>query len=144
MWAKRDCEDFRVFVMHTSQARSAHEAAAAMRENVRRQRETIKTLLDFARAHPDLRVAAQLGLSQEGQQFWRGHHSNTATIPVEVVATRQQLTSCLNGISAEAQQQMITAIRKYNTDAEVLAASKALHEMWAENDQQLLKVLLEQ
>jgi hypothetical protein len=143
-WAKRDCDDYRAFVVQTSQARSAQEAAAAMRENVRRQRETIKTLLQFVRVQHDLRGAARLGLSEEGQQFWRDHHSHSVTLPDEVTATGQQLTNCLNGISAEAQKQMVTVIRKYNADAEVLSASRALHEMWAENDRELLKVLLQQ
>ena len=142
-WAKRDCDDFRVFVTQTSQARSAHEAAAAMRENVRRQRETIKTLLQFVRAHPDLRGAARLGLSEEGKQFWRDRHSNNVTVPGEVTATGQQLTNCLNEISAEAQKQMVSVLQRYNTDAETLSASRALHEMWTENDRKLLKVLLQ-
>jgi len=141
-WAKRDCDDFQVFVTHTSQARSAHEAAAAMRENVLRQREAMKTLLQFVRAHPDLRGAARLGLSEDGQQFWRDHRSNV-TVPDEVSATGQQLTNCLNEISAEAQKQMVSVLQKYNTNPETLAASRALHEMWTENDRELLKVLLQ-
>src|SRR5437773_6158907 len=51
-WAKRDCDDYRAFVMQINRAQSAHELAAAMRENVRRQRETITTLLQFVRSHP--------------------------------------------------------------------------------------------
>jgi hypothetical protein len=143
-WAKRDCDDYRALVMQTNPAQSAHELAAAMRENVRRQRETIKTLLQFVRSHPDLRSAAQLGLSEQGQQFWHDHHSSTIAIPDEVTAAGQQLTNCLNGVGAEAQKQMVSVIRKYNTDAEVLSASGALHEMWTENDRELLKVLLQQ
>ena len=144
MWAKRDCDDYRAFVMQTSHARSAHELAAAMRENVRRQRETIKRLLQFVRAHPDLRGAAQLGLSEAGQQFWRDHNSSTITTPGEVTGTGQRLTNCLNKVGAEAQHQMVSVIRKYNTDAEVLSASGALSEMWTANDRELLKMLLQQ
>ena len=111
-----------------------------MRENVRRQRRTINTLLQFARAHPDLRDAAQLGLSEDGQRFWREHHPNT-TLPAEITATQQQLSHCLDSVGSKAQQQMVTVLRKYHDDAEVLAASRSLHEMWTENDRSLLNVL---
>ena len=141
-WAKRDCDDSRAFVMQISRARSAHEVAAAMRENARRQRETVQTLLQFVRAHPDMRGAAQLALSEEGQQFWRDHHSGSVTVPEEVTTTRRQLTDCVNGADAEAQKQMVSVLQKYNSDAEVLSASRALHEMWTENDRELLEVLL--
>jgi hypothetical protein len=143
-WAKRDCDDSHAFVIQTSHARNAHEVAAAMRENVRRQRETIQTLLQFVRSHPELRVAAELGLSEEGQQFWRDHRPSSVTTPSEVTATGQQLTACVNRVDTEAQKQMVSVLREYNTDAEVLSASQALHQMWTENDQALLRVLLQQ
>ena len=143
-WAKRDCDDYRVFVTHTGQAQSAHALAAAMLENVRRQNQTIETLLQFVREHPELRGAAQLGLSEQGQKFWHDHQSSSTPIPNEVTATQQQLTHCLNGVGAEAQKQMVSAIRKFNTDAEVLSASEALQKMWTDNDRKLLKVLLQQ
>ena len=73
-WAKHDCDDYRALVAQTDRARSGHDVAAAMRENVRRQEETIKILLAFARSHPDLRDAAQLGLDKDGQTFWREHY----------------------------------------------------------------------
>jgi hypothetical protein len=115
-----------------------------MLENVRRQRETVQMLLQFVRSHSQLRVAAELGLSEEGQRFWRDHRPSSAPRPAEVTATAQQLTACVNDVDAEAQKQMVSVLQKYNTDAEVLSASQALHQMWTENDQALLKVLLQQ
>jgi len=111
-WVKQDCDDYRALVSQTNHARSGHDVAAAMRENVRRQRRTINTLLQFARAHPDLRDAAQLGLSEDGQRFWREHHHNT-TLPGEITATQQQLSHCLDSVGSKAQQQMVTVLRKY-------------------------------
>ena len=140
-WVKQDCDDYRALVAQTSHAQSAHDVAVALRENVRRQRRTITTLLQFVRSHPDLRAAAQLGLSEDGQLFWREHHPKGTTLPAEIIATEKQLHRCLDAVGAEAQQQMVAALRKYNRDAEVLSASSALHDMWAENDRNLLKVL---
>jgi hypothetical protein len=140
-WVKRDCDDYRALVAQTNQARSGHEVAAALRENVRRQRQTIDTLLQFVRSHPDLRDAAQLGLSHDGQLFWRELYPNRTILPAEITATGQQLSHCVDSVGSKAQQQMVAVLRKYHDDAEVLSASRALGEMWAENDRNLLGVL---
>jgi hypothetical protein len=140
-WVKQDCDDYRALVAQTNHARSGHDVAAAMRENVRRQRQTINTLLQCARSHPALRDAAQLGLSEDGQLFWREHHSNRTTLSAEITATKQQLNACLDSVGSKAQQQMVAVLRKYHDDAEVLTASRALREMWTENDRKLLDVL---
>ena len=140
-WAKQDCGDYRALVAQTNQAHSAREVAAAMRENVPRQRQTINTLLQFVRSHPDLRDAAQLGLSEGGQVFWREHYPNRTVLPAEIRATEHQLSHCLDSVGSKARQQMVTVLRKYHDDAEVLAASKSLGEMWAETDRKLLEVL---
>ena len=140
-WVKQDCDDYRALVAQTSHARSGHDVAAAMRENVRRQRQTIKTLLQFVRLHPDLRDAAQLGLSEDGQLFWREHHPAGTALPADIAATEKQLHRCLDAVGPEAQQQMVSVLRKYHDDAEIISASRALHEMWAENDHSLLEVL---
>jgi hypothetical protein len=141
-WVKKDCDDYRALVVQTNHARNDHEVAAALRENVRRQRETIKILLQFARSHPDLRDVAQLGLSEDGQLFWREHYPNRSTLSSEIKATQRQLTDCMDSaVSKSQQQQMVAVLRKYHDDAEVLAASKSLGEMWAENDRTLLEVL---
>ncbi|HZE56592.1 MAG TPA: hypothetical protein VE031_01945 [Chthoniobacterales bacterium] len=140
-WVKQDCDDYRALVAQTNHARSGHEVAAAMRENVRRQRQTIKTLLKLVRSHPYLRDAAQLGPSEDGQLFWREHHPNGTALPAEIIATKKQLHDCLDAVGPQAQQQMVTVLRKYHEDAEVLSASRSLHEMWAENDRKLLEGL---
>ncbi len=140
-WAKQDCEDYRALVAQTNHARNGHDVAAAMRENVRRQRHTINTLLQFARSHPDLRDAAQCGLSEEGQLFWREHHPNGTTLPAEITAIKKHLNACLDSVGSKAQEQMVAVLRKYHDDAEVLSASRALREMWTENDRKLLDVL---
>jgi hypothetical protein len=140
-WVKQDCDDYRVLVAQTNHAQSAHDVALALRENVRRQRQTIKTLLQFARSRPDLRDAAQLGLDKDGEMVWREHYPNRTTLPAEVTATQQQLTRCLDSVGSEAQKKMVATLQKYHDDAEVLSASRALHEMWAENDRKLLEVL---
>jgi chromosome segregation ATPase len=136
-WAKQDCDDYRTLVTQIDHAKSAHDVAAAMRENVRRQRQTINTLLRFARSHLDLRDAAQLGLSEDGQQ----QSASTRALSAELTATQQRLTHCLDSVGSAAQQQMVAVLRKYHEDAEVKCASRALHEMWAENDHSLLEVL---
>jgi hypothetical protein len=141
VWVKQDCDDAHTFAAQTGRARSAHEVAAAMRENLRRQSQTIKTLLRFVRSHPNLRSAAQLGLSEEGQQLWNQQHRTGTAPPAEIVATEKQLHDCLDAVGPEAQQQMVAALRKYHDDAEVISASTALHQMWAENDRSLLTVL---
>lgn len=140
-WVKQDCDDYRALVAQTSHAQSAHDVAAALRENVRRQRQTINTLQHFVRLHRDLRDAAQLGLSEDGQLFWREHHPNGTTLPAEIMAMEKQLHRCLDAVGTEAQQQMVAALRKYNRDEEVLSASSALHDMWTENDRSLLEML---
>ena len=137
-WVKQDCDDYRTLVTQIDHAKSAHDVAAALRENVRRQRQTIKTLLRFARSRPDLRDSAQLGLSEDGQQQYASRGVSSA----EVTATQQRLTRCLNSVEPAAQQQMVAMLRKYHEDAEVISASRALHEMWAENDHNLLEVLV--
>jgi hypothetical protein len=144
VWVKQDCDDAHAFAAQTSRSRSAHDVAAAMRENVRRQRQTIGILLQFVRSHPDLRDAAQLGLSSEGQQFWHEHHPTGTTPPAEIMATEKHLRDCLDAVGLEAQQQMVAVLRKYHDDAEVISASTALHDMWAENDRNLLEVLGQQ
>jgi 2-oxo-4-hydroxy-4-carboxy--5-ureidoimidazoline (OHCU) decarboxylase len=142
-WVRSDCDDYRALVTQTNHARNDHEVAAALRENVRRQRETIKILLKFARSHPDLRDAAQLGLSEEGQRFWREHHPERTTLSSEIKAKQRQLTDCMDSaVSKDQQQQMVAVLRKYPNDAEILAASKLLNQMWAESDRSLLEVLL--
>jgi 2-oxo-4-hydroxy-4-carboxy--5-ureidoimidazoline (OHCU) decarboxylase len=141
-WVKKDCDDYRALVIQTNHARNNHEVAAALRENVRRQRETIKILLQFARSHPDLRDVAQLGLSEDGQLFWRKHYPNRATLSSEIKATQRQLTDCMDSAVSKGQQQrMVAVLRKYPNDGEILAASKSLNEMWAENDRSLFEVL---
>jgi hypothetical protein len=136
-WVKQDCDDYRTLVTQIDHAKSAHDVAAALRENVRRQRQTIKTLLRFARSHPDLRDAAQLGLSEDGQQQYASSRASSA----EITATQQRLTGCLDSVEPAAQQDMVAMLGKYHEDDEVISASKALHEMWAENDRSLLEVL---
>jgi hypothetical protein len=140
-WVRQDCDDYRTLVTQINHGRSGHDVAAAMRENVRRQRKTINTLLQFARSHPNLRDAAQLGLSEDGQLFWREYYPNRTALPAEITATQQQLSHCLDSVGSKAQQQMVSVLRKYHDDAEVLAASRSLHEMWAESDRSLLAVL---
>jgi hypothetical protein len=140
-WVKQDCGDYRTLVTQINHARSGHDVATAMHENVRRQRQTINTLLQFARSHPDLRDAAQIGLSEDGQLFWREHYPNRIALPPEITATQQQLSHCLDSVGSKAQQQMVAVLRKYHDDGEVVAASRSLHEMWAENDHRLLDVL---
>ena len=140
-WVKQDCDDYRTLVTQINRGRNGHDVAAAMRANVRRQRQTINTLLQFARSYPDLRDAAQLGLSDDGQTFWREHYPNRTALPAEITATQKQLSHCLDSVGSKAQQQMVTVLRKYHDDAEVVAASKSLHEMWAENDRSVLDVL---
>ena len=66
---------------------------------------------------------------------------NRTTQPAEVDAIQQQLNSCMATVGAEAQNQMVNVLRKYNQDKEVLAASMELHKMWAEHDHKLLEVL---
>jgi hypothetical protein len=100
-WVNQDCDDYRALVAQTSHAQSAHDVAAAMRENVRRQHQTINTLLQFARSHRDFRDAAQLGLSEDGQLFWREHHQNRAKLPAEITATQQQLSHWIERSAAD-------------------------------------------
>jgi 2-oxo-4-hydroxy-4-carboxy--5-ureidoimidazoline (OHCU) decarboxylase len=141
-WVKKDCDDYRALVTQTNHARNNHEVAAALRENVQRQRETIKILLQFARSHPDLRDVAQLGLSEDGKLFWRKHYPNRATPSSEIKATQRQLTDCMDSaVSKGQQQQMVAVLRKYPNDPEIRAAANALYEMWAENDRSLFEVL---
>jgi len=138
-WLKQDCDDYRTLVTQIDHAKSAHDVAAALHENVRRQRQTIKTLVRFARSHPELRDAAQLGLSEDGQQQYASKKASSA----ELTATQQRLTRCLDSVGPAAQQEMVAMLRKYHEDAEVISASRALHEMWAENDRSLLEVLVQ-
>jgi len=141
-WVKSDCDDYRALVTQTNHARNDHEVAAALHENVRRQRETIKILLKFALSHPELRDVAQLGLSEEGQRFWRQHHPDRTTLSSEIKAKQRQLTDCMDSaVSKDQQQQMVAVLRKYPNDAEILGASRSLNEMWAKNDRSLLEVL---
>ena len=140
-WAKRDCDDYRALVSQTNRATSGREVAAAMRENVRRQRQTIKILLQFARAHPDLRDVAQLGLDEEGQKYWRDHYPDRAALNPEINAIQRQLTNCLDTVGSGAQKEMVNAFRKYNQDRGVLAASMELHKMWADHDRILIAAL---
>jgi hypothetical protein len=140
-WAKRDCDDYRVLVNGTKRAQSGHDVAAAMRENIRRQEQTIKILLLFARSHPDLREAAQLGLGEGGQKFFRERHPERTTLPAEVNAIQERLTGCMNSVGPSAQEQMVDVLRKYHDDKDVLNASRELHKMWAEHDRRLLEVL---
>jgi len=59
-WARQDSDDYAQLVAQLNRAQNAHEVALAMEENVRRQRNTLNTLLRFMQAHPDLRDGAQL------------------------------------------------------------------------------------
>ena len=136
-WVQQDCNDYQTLVAQINHAQSAHDVAAALRENVRRQRQTINTLLRFAHSHPALRDAALLGLSEDGLQ----QYARKKALPAEVTYTQQRLTHCLDSAGSAAQQQMVAVLRKYHEDAEVVSASRGLHEMWAENDHSLLKVL---
>jgi hypothetical protein len=140
-WAEEDCDDFRALVTQTNNARNAHEVALAMRENVRRQRETIKILLRFARSHPELRDAAQLGLSEQGQVFWHQHYPNRTKLPAEVVAIQQNLSRCLDAVGSKAREQMVAVLAKYLKDPEVSSVSKGLDEIGSESDRKLLNVL---
>ena len=140
-WAKQDCNDYHTLVTQTNAARNGRDVAAAMRENVRRQNQTIKILLQFARSHRDLRDAAQLGLGQDGESFWHEHYSSRTTLSTQASDIKEQLTRCLNSVGSNAQEQMVAMFRKYHDDPEVLAASSELHRMWAEHDRKLLEVL---
>ena len=140
-WARKDSDDYAQFVKSISKARNAHEVTAAMRENVRRQRKTITSLLQFVRAHPELRDAAQLGLDKDGQIIWHQRHPDRIKLPAEITAIKQQMTNSLDAADATGGKAMVNVLRKYNTDPEVLSASKELHQMWSEHRRKLLEIL---
>jgi hypothetical protein len=141
VWAKQDSDDYAQLVMQINKARSAHEVALAMKENVRRQRNTISTLLRFVEAHPDLRDAAQLGLDKEGQLIWRQQHPDRLKLPSEVVAIQEQINRRMNAADAKAAMPMATIFRKYRDDHEFTQAANEAEKMWADNRNKLLRAL---
>jgi len=140
-WARQDSDDYAQLVAQLNRARNGHEVALAMMENVRRQRNTMKTLLQFVRAHPDLRNAAQLGLDKEGQVVWRQEHPDRLSLPGEVLSIEREITRRMSAADAKAAAPMANIFRKYREDPDVSRAGEQLGKMWTENRQRLLQAM---
>ncbi len=140
-WARQDSDDYAQLVTQLNHARNAHEVALAMKENVRRQRVAMNTLLQFVQNHPDLRDAAQLGLDKEGQLIWRQKHPDRLNLPTEVQVIQQEMTRRMNAADARVAMPIAAIFRKYHDDREFSHAADELEKMWANNRERLLQAL---
>ena len=137
---KRDSADYARLIADMNKAQNAHEVALAMKENVRRQRETGNVLLRLVRAHRELRDAGQLGLSEQDQLSWRRQHPDRISLPPEVSAIGERMDRDMDAVN-KAGNRMVDQLRKYLGNPEVRGASNELERANAENSRRLLAAM---
>jgi hypothetical protein len=141
-WAAHDSDNYAQFVGDLNKARNARDVALALKENGRRQRKTMDELIRFVHAQPELRDAAQLGFDPEGQQVWeQQHRDRQMRLPPDVVAIQQQMHRRNSMVDAQGGKEMVSVLRKYNQDPEVMRAAEELGQTMAENRRKLLEAL---
>jgi hypothetical protein len=135
------------FISDLSNAKSADEAAAALKSSARQQKQNTDELLAILQRHPELRSLPELGLDRKALQLWIEANPDAekrhASAPLEALAMADAMKRSTSALAVqEKNQKAMKVLSQFHGDPAVTDASNELRATIEENRRRLLNAFL--